>query len=74
MGFLGIYRALYDYSPQAEAELGIAEGDLLYVLDKSNDDDWWKAKKRAGTEEDEEPVGLVPSNYIEKVWAWRHCC
>jgi hypothetical protein len=67
MGFLGVYRALYDYAPQGEGELAISEGDLLYILEKSEEDDWWKAKKKAGPEEDEEPVGLVPSNYVEEV-------
>lgn len=67
MGFLGVYKALYDYAPQGEGELAISEGDLLYILEKSEEDDWWKAKKKAGPEEDEEPVGLVPSNYVEEV-------
>ena len=47
MVFLGIYRALYDYVPQGANELAISEGDLLFVLEKSTDDDWWKAKKKA---------------------------
>lgn len=67
MGFLGIYKALYDYTPQGEGELTISEGDVLYVLEKSTEDDWWKAKRKATTEEDDEPVGLIPSNYIEEV-------
>ena len=67
MGFLGIYRAIYSYSPQAEFELQIEEDDLLYVLDKSDKDDWWKAKKKSGPEDDEEPIGLVPHNYVEEV-------
>ncbi|KXX73610.1 Actin cytoskeleton-regulatory complex protein sla1 [Madurella mycetomatis] len=67
MGFLGIYKALYDYTPQAEGELQIAEGDVLYVLEKSTDDDWWKAKKKATAEDDDEPVGLIPNNYVEEV-------
>ncbi|SPN97825.1 uncharacterized protein DNG_01337 [Cephalotrichum gorgonifer] len=66
MGFVGVYKALYDYAPQADAELAISEGDLLYILEKSTEDDWWKAKKKAGAEEEEEPVGLVPSNYVEE--------
>ncbi|KAH8701059.1 hypothetical protein BGW36DRAFT_292207 [Talaromyces proteolyticus] len=65
MGFVGVYTAVYDYQPQGEGELQIHEGDLLYVLEKSADDDWWKAKKKADPE-DEEPVGLVPSNYVEE--------
>ncbi|KUL85618.1 hypothetical protein ZTR_08896 [Talaromyces verruculosus] len=65
MGFVGVYTAVYDYQPQAEGELEIHENDLLYVLDK-DDDDWWKAKKKAADPEDEEPVGLVPNNYVQE--------
>lgn len=67
MGFLGVYTALYDYHPQGEGELQIQEGDLLYVLDKNSDDGWWKAKKKAEREEEDEPEGLVPNNYVEEV-------
>lgn len=67
MGFLGVYRALYDYTPQSEGELQITEGDLLYLLEQSSEDDWWKVKKKASAEDEEEPDGLVPSNYIEQV-------
>ncbi|KAM5356351.1 hypothetical protein ACJ41O_002997 [Fusarium nematophilum] len=66
MGFLGVYRAIYDYAPQAEGELAIGDGDLLYVLDKNGDDGWWKAKKKAGADDEEEPTGLVPNNYVEE--------
>jgi hypothetical protein len=58
---------VYDYEPGAEGELAIAEGDVLYVLDKGEDDGWWRAKKKAGVEDDDEPVGLVPNNYVEQV-------
>jgi hypothetical protein len=67
MGFLGVCNALYDYEPRAEGELAIAEGDVLYVLEKSEEDGWWKAKKKGGAEDDDEPVGLVPKNYVEEV-------
>ena len=67
MSFLGIYRAIYAYVPQSEGELEISEGDLLYLLEKSTEDDWWKAKKRATANDDDEPIGLIPSNYIEEV-------
>lgn len=67
MGFLGVYKALYDYAPQAEGELEISEGDLLYVLEKSQEDDWWKAKKKASADEEDEPMGLIPNNYVEEV-------
>ncbi|CAJ2513359.1 Uu.00g014780.m01.CDS01 [Anthostomella pinea] len=67
MAFLGIYKAVYDYAPQAEGELSITEGDLLYVVDKSSEDDWWKAKKKASADDEDEPIGLIPNNYVEKV-------
>jgi hypothetical protein len=67
MGFLGVYKAIYDYAPQGAGELSITEGDILYVLEKSEEDDWWKAKKKASGDDDDEPVGLIPSNYIEEV-------
>ncbi|TVY44744.1 Actin cytoskeleton-regulatory complex protein [Lachnellula occidentalis] len=67
MGFLGVYKAVYDYEPQGASELAITEGDILYVLEKSGEDDWWKAKKKASGDDDDEPVGLIPNNYIEEV-------
>lgn len=67
MGFLGVYKAIYDYEPRDDGELAISEGDLLYVLEKNDDDGWWKAKKKAGPDEDDEPMGLVPNNYVEQV-------
>jgi hypothetical protein len=75
MGFLGVYKAVYDYVPAGESELAISEGDILYVLEKSGEDDWWKAKKKASGDDDEEPVGLIPNNYIEEVGTshfWSH--
>lgn len=67
MVFLSICTALYDYVPQSENELALQEGDLIYVLEKSTEDDWWRAKKRARADEDEEPTGLIPNNYVEEV-------
>ncbi|KAH3681290.1 hypothetical protein WICPIJ_007751 [Wickerhamomyces pijperi] len=64
MSFIGVYKALYDYAPQTDEELTISEGDLLYLIAKSDIDDWWTVKKRSLSSEDE-PTGLVPSNYIE---------
>lgn len=67
MGFLGVYTAIYDYVPQADGELEIKEGDLLYLLEKSGEGGWWKAKKKAERDDEDEPEGLVPNNYIEEV-------
>lgn len=66
MGFLGVYRALYDYAPTAEGELAINDGDLVFVLDRG-EDGWWRAKKKAASEDEDEPEGLIPENYIEEV-------
>ena len=73
MVFLSICTALYDYVPQSANELAIQEGELIYVLEKSIEDDWWKAKKKAPGEEEEEPVGLIPNNYVEEVSTMWDC-
>lgn len=68
--YIGVYKALYDYAAQADEELTIRTDDILYLLEKSDIDEWWKVKKRVlaiNDEEVEEPQGLVPSNYIEEV-------
>ncbi|KAL8734013.1 MAG: hypothetical protein Q9166_001774 [cf. Caloplaca sp. 2 TL-2023] len=65
MVFVSLCTALYNYVPQGDNELALEEGDLVYVLEKSTEDDWWKAKKRARPDEDEEPTGLIPNNYVE---------
>jgi hypothetical protein len=65
MGFIGLYRATYDYAPQADNEIAIQEGDVLCVIQKG-DDDWWKAKKKAQSDTDDEPEGLIPGNYVEE--------
>lgn len=67
MVFLGIYRALYDYEPQSSNEIALTEGDILMVLEKSTEHDWWKAKKKGRAEDEDEPEGLIPNNYIEEV-------
>lgn len=67
MVFVSICTALYNYVPQGDNELDLQEGDLVYVLEKSTDDDWWRAKKRARAGEDDEPQGLIPNNYVEQV-------
>ena len=64
--FIGIYKAIYSYEPQTADELAIQENDLLYLLAKSDIDEWWTVKKRLLGTDTEEPTGLVPSNYIEE--------
>jgi hypothetical protein len=72
MVFLSICTALYDYVPQGDGELPIHEGELVYILEKSTEDEWWKAKKKAPGEGGEEPMGLIPKNYVEEVSHFRH--
>lgn len=74
--YIGVYKALYDYSAQAEEELSIQTDDLLYLLEKSDLDDWWKVKKRVVAVNDEvvdEPQGLVPCTYIEPAPVVKQC-
>ncbi|KKK16240.1 hypothetical protein ARAM_001789 [Aspergillus rambellii] len=66
MGFIGVYTAIFDYHPQAQGELELREGDLLYILEKNEEEDWWKAKKKANRDDEDEPEGLVPNNYVEE--------
>ncbi|GAV55791.1 hypothetical protein ZYGR_0AY01840 [Zygosaccharomyces rouxii] len=63
--FIGVVKALYDYEPQTDEELAIKEDDILYLLEKSDIDEWWTVKKRVIGLDAEEPTGLVPSNYVE---------
>ncbi|KAK9323346.1 hypothetical protein V1517DRAFT_98004 [Lipomyces orientalis] len=63
--FIAIYVAIYPYTAQSAQELSLVEGDVLYILEKSTEDDWWRVKKRMVGEEEDEPIGLVPNNYIE---------
>jgi actin cytoskeleton-regulatory complex protein SLA1 len=65
MSFIDIARAVYAYTAASTDELNINEGDLLYVLEKG-EDDWWKVKQKVEGDDDG-PVGLVPHNYLEEV-------
>ncbi|KAI7724311.1 hypothetical protein KC322_g4 [Hortaea werneckii] len=67
MVFVDVVRALYDYPANSAEELTISENDILFVLEKSTEDDWWKCKRKAASDDDDEPEGLVPNNYVEKV-------
>ncbi|KAL9600848.1 MAG: hypothetical protein Q9219_002890 [cf. Caloplaca sp. 3 TL-2023] len=72
MVFVSICTALYDYVPQGDNELELQEGDLVYILEKSTEDDWWRAKKKARPDELEEPTGLIPNNYVEERFPQAH--
>lgn len=67
MGFVGVSKAIYDFQPTGDGELEIKEGNTLFLLEKDAGDGWLKAKKKAADDEDDEPEGLVPSNYLQPV-------
>lgn len=50
--------ALYDFEAQGDDELPMTEGEILTIMDKSNDD-WWTVKNARGKQ------GVVPAQYVE---------
>ncbi|KAG1168989.1 hypothetical protein G6F70_008773 [Rhizopus microsporus] len=58
MKYVQVSKALYDYDARTEDELSIRENDILYVIEKE-DDDWWKAELKQTSGEEAGPVGLV---------------
>eukprot|EP01137_Pigoraptor_chileana_P022913 Opistho-2@88398 len=51
-------RALFDFNPQEEGELGFKKGEIVQVLDDS-DPNWWMGACNGTT-------GLFPSSYVNK--------
>ena len=56
---IGVAEALYDYVAQADDELSMHEGDILY-LEELIEDAWYRARTPSG-----DAAGLVPANYVE---------
>lgn len=54
------FRALYDYNPQETNELSFKEGDIINLIEKFPDSEWWKGECKG-------KVGLFPGNYVEPV-------
>ncbi|KAI9247642.1 hypothetical protein BY458DRAFT_527114 [Sporodiniella umbellata] len=52
-------RALYDFQPTEQGELGFEKGDIIRVIE-SVYRDWWKGELRGRT-------GIFPVNYVEKI-------
>ncbi|CEP18823.1 hypothetical protein [Parasitella parasitica] len=66
MKYVAICVALYDYQAQVDdEELSFNAGDVLYILENS-DPDWYKAQLKVPSAQDGGPVGIIPSNYVEK--------
>ncbi|VDC02124.1 unnamed protein product [Peniophora sp. CBMAI 1063] len=62
--YLAVLKASYDYEPQSEDEVKIQEDQILFLLERT-DDDWWKVKVKGASPDEEGPSGLVPAAYVE---------
>ncbi|TFK28770.1 hypothetical protein FA15DRAFT_664822 [Coprinopsis marcescibilis] len=63
--YLAILKASYDYTPQSDDEIGVKEDQLLFLIERT-DEEWWKVKVKGNGQDDEGPVGLVPAAYVEQ--------
>ena len=50
----------FDFEPKESGELRLRKGDIITVLDKTLDDNWWKGSCN-GQE------GLFPITYVEEM-------
>ena len=50
-------KAMYDYSASNADELSFSEGEMLTIVDTS-EDEWWKAERDGA-------VFIVPAGYLE---------
>ncbi|KAG7096990.1 hypothetical protein E1B28_004385 [Marasmius oreades] len=65
--YLAVLKASYDYTPEedAEDEVEVKEGQILFLLQRV-DEDWWKVKIKGDSQEQDTPSGLVPAAYVEQ--------
>lgn len=66
MKYIDVCKALYDYEAGSEDELSFKEDDILYILER-DDDDWWKAQLKLQQPDEVGPIGLIPANYASEV-------
>ena len=65
MKYVQVCKALYDYEARTVDEITIHENDVLYVIEKE-DDEWWRAELKSS--DDSPHIGLVPANYLAEVY------
>ncbi|KZT72493.1 hypothetical protein DAEQUDRAFT_762788 [Daedalea quercina L-15889] len=65
--YLAVLKASYDYEPQpdSEDELSIKEGQVLLLLERT-DEDWWRVKIKPDSQDEDGHSGLVPMAYVEE--------
>ncbi|KIK93500.1 hypothetical protein PAXRUDRAFT_144937 [Paxillus rubicundulus Ve08.2h10] len=63
--YLAVLKASYDYEPQSEDEITIKENQIVFLLEKT-DDDWWKVKVKGDSQDADSLSGLVPAAYVEQ--------
>lgn len=51
--------AQYDFAGASKEDLPFKRGDLLVILNTTEDPNWWLARDKAGRE------GMIPANYVE---------
>ncbi|KAH7916094.1 hypothetical protein BJ138DRAFT_996415 [Hygrophoropsis aurantiaca] len=65
--YLAVLKASYDYEPQADSEdeIAVKENQIVFLLEKT-DDDWWKVKIKGDSQDEDSPSGLIPAAYVEQ--------
>jgi hypothetical protein len=59
-------RALFNFNPTEENELGFREGDIIRVIEQYEDSEWWLGELD-NDKNDPPKKGLFPSNYTEAI-------
>jgi len=57
---IGKRRALFNYKATESTELTFKEGDIINIIEKPGDSDWWRGELNGN-------LGLFPSNYTQEL-------